>query len=170
MSQTRKIVFLSLLVALATILHSVEAMIPNPAPWFKLGLANIISLVAIVLYGVKEGLIVTFMRVIVGAFLLGTFLGPTFLLSFSGGMTSTLLMGIFYKKFHQYFSLIGISVIGAYTHTLTQLIIVYLVIIKRIEILFLAPLFLIFAIGAGIFNGFIVATLTPRILDRGYYL
>ncbi|MEW6380341.1 MAG: Gx transporter family protein [bacterium] len=43
-------------------------------PWLRLGLANIIIMVVIVLYGVKDGLLVSFLRAIVGSILIGTFL------------------------------------------------------------------------------------------------
>ena len=53
--KTRKMVYLALLSAIAIVLHMVESMIPVPLPTgAKLGLANIISLVVIQLYGIKE--------------------------------------------------------------------------------------------------------------------
>jgi len=67
----RKTIFLSLLVSFGIVLHIIENMIPVPfpVPGAKLGLANIISLIAISFYGLKEGLIVSILRCIIGALL-----------------------------------------------------------------------------------------------------
>ncbi len=77
MFQTKRMVYISMLVSLSIVLHTVEAMIPLPSPWIKLGLANSISLIAIVLLGIKEALMITFLRVIVGSLIFGTLLSPT---------------------------------------------------------------------------------------------
>ena len=55
-----------------------------PSPWVKLGLANLMTLMALVYLGTKEAFIVTLLRVILGSILGGTFLGPTFFLSLVG--------------------------------------------------------------------------------------
>jgi len=56
MRNTRKVVLIGLLVSLGLILHFVEAMIPMPilVPGAKLGLANIVNLIALVLIGFRE--------------------------------------------------------------------------------------------------------------------
>ena len=74
MQKHRKMIFLSLLVAFGIGLHIIENMIPIPfRAGAKLGLANIISLLAVVIYGLKEGLIVSILRCIIGALLAGSF-------------------------------------------------------------------------------------------------
>ena len=73
--KTRKMIYLALLSAIAIVLHTVEAMIPVPLPvGAKLGLANIISLVVVHLYGVKEMFIVNIFRVFVSSLLTGIFM------------------------------------------------------------------------------------------------
>jgi len=59
--KTRRLIYLSLLVSFGIVLHIVEAFIPLPIyiPGAKLGLANIITLLVLVLYGFKDGLIVS---------------------------------------------------------------------------------------------------------------
>ena len=69
---------IAIMVALGVILHRLEAHLPLPSPWIKLGLANLMTLVALVFLGFKEAVIVTFLRVVIGSILGGIFLGPTF--------------------------------------------------------------------------------------------
>ena len=82
----RKLVFLSLMTALAMVLQILESILPNPAPWIRLGLANVVILVVLSMFGIKEGLMVTGLRVFLASTLLGTIFGPTFWLSLSGGI------------------------------------------------------------------------------------
>lgn len=56
--KTKKMVYLALLSAIAIVLHMIEGSIPLPLPpGVKLGLANIISMVVIEMYGAKEMLL-----------------------------------------------------------------------------------------------------------------
>ncbi len=160
-------VYISMLVSLSIVLHTVEAMIPLPSPWIKLGLANSISLIAIVLLGIKEALIVTLLRVIVGSLIFGTLLSPAFLLGLSGGIISTLTMGVSYKGLCRHFSLIGISIIGSYTHTITVMVVVYLLFIKHIGLFSLLPVFLFFALITGTLNGIVANLLNDRLKREG---
>ena len=83
---------MALMVAMGVILHRLEAMLPLPTPWIKLGLANLMTLMALIYLGTQEAFIVTLVRVILGSILGGTFLGPTFFLSLAGGVASTTIM------------------------------------------------------------------------------
>ena len=78
--QSNKVMTMAIMVALGDILHRLEALLPLPSPWIKLGLSNLMTLVALVFLGFKEAVIVTFLRVVLGSILGGTFLGPTFFL------------------------------------------------------------------------------------------
>src|SRR3990172_2399552 len=110
----REMVYLSLLATFAIAVHSLEMVFPSPLPWLRLGLANIMTLVTLILFGIKAALFVTTIRVLVGSFILGSFLNPGFFLSLSGGITSTLAMGLIISLFKNAFSPVGISLIGAF--------------------------------------------------------
>ena len=69
---------MAIMVALGVILHRLEALLPLPSPWIKLGLSNLMTLVALVFWGFKEAVIVTFLLVALGSILGGTFLGQLF--------------------------------------------------------------------------------------------
>ena len=163
---TRKIVYISLLVAMSVVLHTLEQMIPLPSPWVKLGISNIATLLALVLLGFKEAIIVTLLRVLIGSILFGTFLNPTFMLSLMGGISSAIVMGLFYKFFQRYFSLIGISLFGAYAHTTVVIILVYYFIIHHKELFYLLPVFLFFSAVTGIINGIIANKLVMKVIEE----
>ena len=66
------------MVALGIILYRLEALLPLPTKWVKLGLANLMTLMALIYLGTREAFIVTLLRVILGSSLAETFLGPIF--------------------------------------------------------------------------------------------
>ena len=158
----RKLVFLSLMTALAMVLQIMESILPNPAPWIRLGLANVIILIVLSLFGIKEGLMVTGLRVVLAATLLGTIFGPTFWLSLSGGISSTLAMGFLMSFFPAKFSLIGVSIIGAYVHNLVQLLVATLLIIRQSGLIYLLPILLFTALIAGFVTGVAASLLMDK--------
>ena len=153
MAQNKRIAIMALMVALGVILHRFEAMLPLPTPWVKLGLANLMTLMALVYLGTQEAFIVTLLRVILGTILGGTFLGPTFFLSLAGGLAGTAIMCGIYNRGKGPFSLIGISICGAYTHTLVTAVCVYIFLIKQTSFFILLPFFFSLALITGILTG-----------------
>jgi len=149
----KKIIIMALMVALGVILHRLEALLPLPTPWVKLGLANLMTLLALVYLGVREAFIVTLLRVILGSILAGTFFGPTFFLSLAGGLGSTAVMGVIYHGGKGPFSLIGISVCGAYAHTFINATCVYIFLIKQTTFFVLLPFFFSLALLTGVLTG-----------------
>lgn len=144
---------LALLVALAAAVHTIEAAVPTPVPWLKFGFANILTIAAISLYDFWAGLTVAFLRVMVGSLIVGTFLTPSFFIGLSGAVASALVMGISCRLFKGFFSLVGISVLGAYASNLAQVVTVYALFIRHPEVFMLLPLFLGIGLVTGILNG-----------------
>jgi heptaprenyl diphosphate synthase len=161
-SESNTMMAMAIMVALGVILHRLEALLPLPSPWIKLGLANLMTLVALVFLGFKEAVIVTFLRVVLGSILGGTFLGPTFFLSLAGGIAAILIMGMLYKIGKKHMSLIGISIFGAYTHTLATSLCVYYFLIRESSFFTLLPFFFSLALLTGILTGSIANTLTRQ--------
>ena len=157
-SRTHRIVYLGLTTALALGLHIFEAMIPLPTdlvmPGFKLGLANIVSLYVIMNFGIKDAVTVSMLRTILGSVLSGTFWTVTFFFSFSGGVVSAIVMGLVYKYGGKLFSLLGVSLLGALTHNLAQLLVAAFV-IQTISILGYLPMMMFFALPTGAFVGIV---------------
>jgi heptaprenyl diphosphate synthase len=166
----RQIAAMAVLVALGVILHRVEALLPLPSPWVKLGLANIMTLIALIFLGFKEACVVTVLRILLSSILGGTFLSPTFFLSFVGGMAAILIMRPAYQAGNGPFSLLGVSVLSACAHTLAIFSCVYLFLIPQGAFLNLLPLFFTLALVSGIFNGVAANHMTRRLFAEGISL
>lgn len=153
LEQVRRRVFLALFVALAVALHTVEVLLPNPLPWFRIGLANILALTALFSYGIQALWIVSISRILIGSLLLGSLFSPGFLLSLGGGIAANLLMSFGYYLWQNKIGPVGVSVLGALGHVTGQLLIAWLVVIRHPSIWMLLPFFLLFALISGIVNG-----------------
>jgi len=153
LEQVRRRVMLALFVALAVALHTVEVLLPNPLPWFRIGLANILALTALFSYGIQSLWIVSVARILIGSMLLGGLFSPGFLLSLGGGIVANTLMSGGYKLWQDRIGPVGISILGALGHVSGQLLIAWLVVIRHPSIWMLLPFFLLFALISGIVNG-----------------
>jgi len=165
-----KLVVLAILVGLGVVLHRVETLLPLPSPWVKLGLANIMTLVAMALYGFRAALMVTLLRVLLGSLLAGTFLGPTFFLSLSGGLAAVGVMALVFRGSYGTFSLIGVSVAAAYAHTLAIFFVVFFFFIFQNTFLNLLPVFLTFSLISGILTGLLANNVTLELRKDGLLL
>ncbi|PMQ02093.1 MAG: heptaprenyl diphosphate synthase [Dictyoglomus sp. NZ13-RE01] len=147
------ITFLGVMLSLACILYYIEALFLNPLtslPGSKLGIANIITLLTIYWIGLKEGLIISFLRVILVNILLGGIFGLSFFLSLTGGVVSAFIMGILERN--KNLKIIYVSIFGALAHNISQLIVVSFFISHK-SILFYFPFLVFFAFITGTFNG-----------------
>lgn len=151
---TKKMVHVAMLTSAGLALHIMESMIPNPftalAPGAKLGLANIIGLITLVIYGVKYALAVNLLRSLIGGLASGAVISMVY--SMSGAFVSTIIMWIGYKFFRKYFSLIGVSVLGALGHNIAQLTVASFI-IKNSKIFVYLPVLMLTSIFTGIFIG-----------------
>lgn len=149
--KTRDTVLLSLLTAQAIVLHYIESFIPVIAPGAKLGLANIMTIVTLYIFGTKYALMVSVIRILLGSLLSGNPMGILF--GLAGGLLSLTIMAIL-KKYPKYFSLIGVSTAGAALHNLGQLITAALL-YKTKGILFTyMPILMLTSAITGYFIGF----------------
>ncbi|RJR15461.1 MAG: Gx transporter family protein [Nitrospiraceae bacterium] len=160
-------IHIALLSAYAVGLHSIESLIPTPVPWLRLGLANIITLTTLYLYGLRAGMIVTFTRVIIRSLLAGTFLGPAFVMSLGGGVASTLVMWALIVVFRRLFGPVTVSIFGALTHNIVQLFLAHFLFVRRIEaILIISPVILGAGLVTGIFNGIVTSLIIKKIQEK----
>jgi len=170
MTKTTKLVYLALLITFAVVIHTIESAlgITLAIPGAKLGLANIITLLAILLYGFKSGMIVSVMRCAIGFLIIGN---PfTFSLSLSGAVFSTGIMGlafIFYKK--GLINVLTVSILGAGAHNLAQVVIASLI-IQNVELItFYLPILLLISIPTGVFTG-LSATYLYKLINKNYMI
>lgn len=166
----RRLLAMGLLVALGVILHRAEALIPLPSPWVKLGLANIMTLLALVFLGFREACVVTVLRILLGSTLSGTFLSPTFFLSFAGGAAAVATMAVCYQNGRGPLSLVGVSVASALVHTLTVFFLVHVFLIPQNTFLNLLPFFFALALLSGTLNGLVANHLVRHLQKEGIAL
>lgn len=164
MTGTRVLAATAVLTAIASVLHAVEAWLPVPyvVPGAKLGLANIIALYAVVSMGLGQALSISVLRTLLGGLLSGTFLSTGYFLSTAGALASTVVMYAASRMSRGHLSVVGVSVVGAFTHNLAQLLAAALL-LAQAGVMFYLPALLAFAVPTGVFVGL----LTARVL-RAY--
>lgn len=136
-----------------------EAAIPLPIPGIKPGLANVVTLVVLILFGWRMAAWVALLRVVAGALMLGTFLTPGFVLSLAGALASLILLALFRGLYPRFLGPVGLSVLAAFAHVGAQLILVGLWLMPGVSLLSLASLFLAAAWVTGLANGLVAARL-----------
>ncbi len=166
LEQIRQRVFMALFIALAVGLHTLEALLPNPLPWFRVGLANILALTALSIYGLKGMWVLSLSRIFIGSLLIGNLFGPGFLLSFCGGVGACLLMSAGALLLKRGIGLVGLSLLGATGHVCGQLLIASLVVVQHQSIWLLLPAFLFFALISGVINGLAADLLVDYLLKH----
>lgn len=165
MQHTSGLTTLALLVAGAFALASLERVVPNPFPMVRLGLGNIMTLVAFVTLGVTGGVWVTAGRVGLVALLWGGVFSPTAVLSAAGGAASLMVMVPLIWSGR--FSLYGVSMGGAYAHILGQLTVAVLLYVRSPGLLALLPVMGTAAILTGLFNAWIAGKLSTVLRAQG---
>ena len=151
------------LAAVAIGLTLAEAALPSPLPGVKPGLANIVTLAVLARFGLRAAIWVGLLRVVAGSLLMGTFLSPTFFLSFVGAIASLAALAAAHTLPTRYFGPISQSVFAAFAHLGGQLALVYFWLIPHAGVAYLLPLFAGAALLFGTVNGIAAAFLLTRI-------
>lgn len=149
---TKKVSVIGLFTAMALLLSCIENILPfrTGIPGIKLGIANLIIVIAFYFLPSGEVLSISLLRV----FFLSVFSGSPFTtaFSFTGAIASFFAMYISYRR--NSFSPVGISIIGGVTHNLAQLLISALL-LNTPAFLWYSPVLLISGIITGLINGLI---------------
>ena len=116
---SKKVAFYGVFAALAILMGYVESLFPPPVPvqGVKLGLANVIVLIALYFMGAKAALGINVIRVVISALLFSGFSG--FLYSIAGAGVSFIIM-VLAKKIKSS-GIIGVSVLGGVAHNIAQI-------------------------------------------------
>jgi heptaprenyl diphosphate synthase len=160
-SSVKKYTLIAVLASTAAALQIIESPLPRIVPWLKPGLANVMTLFAIIRLSPFSGFVVAIVRTFIAGIFLGTFLSPVYLISLSGALSSTLAMSIL-KKVFPLTGLGTVSIIGALASNWAQL--------TTVEFLFAGNmsfwLHLAVMIWVAIPSGLIVAGITKELLRR----
>lgn len=158
---TKKLTQLSLLAAAALILYIIELRLPGPVPvpGVKLGLANIITVVAVYRFPPGETALLVAVRVIAGALFAGSM--SAFLFSASGAVFCLCGM-ILIKKIVPPEYLPVCSILGAMLHNLGQMA-AALWIMGSLSVLAYLPVLMVTGCIAGLFTGLCARAVEHRL-------
>jgi heptaprenyl diphosphate synthase len=162
---TREDYRIAWLTALAITIHIVESALPSPVPGIKPGLANVITIVVLLMYGWPTAAWVAMLRVVVGSLVIGTFLTPTFVLSFSGAVASITVLGIGSLLPGKGLGPIGYSLLASMAHMATQFTVAYLLFIPHPGLFKLLPVLMTASVVFGIVSGLVVSAIMNRIRE-----
>ena len=156
---TKKMVTLSAIIAVAMILSYVESLIPAfvAVPGVKLGLSNIATMFALYTLGWPYSICVSLIRVFLSSYLFAGF--TSLIYSFSGAVLALTVMILLSRI--KALSTVVISIAGAVAHNVGQVIAVCLVMENAYIAYNLAPLLLTGTI-AGVVIGLASAALIER--------
>jgi len=154
---------MALFTAMAILVHVGEGVLPSPAPWFRFGFANILTVVVLFLYGSGAAWRLTLTRIGIGALILGKLFAPGFFLSLGGGLCALMVMTGVWKMSQRWAGPIGISALGAAGHALGQFAIAWMFLLRHDGLWRLFPLYLLFALVTGVFNGWCAVQLLERL-------
>lgn len=158
----QQMTFITMLVAQAVVISVIERMIPSPfafAPGARLGLGNLITIIALFTLPTKDNIRVIGLRLLIATFLSGTF--STFLYGLSGTVLSYLVMSSAKLLGPKRVSIIGISTLGGISHNVGQLL-VFAFIARSWLVLNYLPILSF----SGILSGFLVGVAGNYLLKK----
>ena len=152
MPKTKKLALMAVLTAIALTIFMLEAQLPAPVPipGVKLGLANIVTLTAMLILGRREAGAILAARIVMGAVFAGN--PSAMLYSAAGGVLAyaamCLLVGVVPEK-----RLWAVSAVSAVAHNMGQLLACVLV-VKTPGVFIYAPELIVSGVITGVFTGF----------------
>ena len=160
--KTKRIACLGLFIALAFVLSYVEYLLPLNIgiPGAKVGLANLVVMVALYTLGKKDAALLSVVRVVLVGFTFGNL--AMMLYSMAGALLSFIVMLI--AKRTRLFSITGVSVLGGVFHNVGQ-IIVAMFVLETSSLLYYLPFLIVIGTISGIVIGVISSMITVRV-DR----
>ncbi len=159
MNNNKKIAMTGVFIALALILSYLESLVPISVavPGIKLGLANLVTIVALYKLGIKQTIIISIGRIFLSGILFGNMM--IIIYSLAGAGLSILVMII--VKSIKLFTVTGVSICGAVSHNLGQ-IIVAVIVLENANIMYYMAVLAI----AGAFFGAIIGLLAGNIIKN----
>ena len=154
-----KVAYFGVFTTLALIFSYVETLIPIQfgIPGVKLGLANLIIVIALYRMKLSEAYLLSIVRVLLAGFIFGNYFSIIY--SLAGGLLSLTGMALLRKKGG--FSVIGVSIAGGVFHNIGQLIIAS-VIVETFSVMYYVPVLLI----AGLVTGLLIGIASDGMLKR----
>lgn len=154
-----RVAYFGVFTALALIFSYIETLIPVNFGIYgvKLGLANLIIVVALYKLGPQEAFLLSVVRVVLSGFLFGNYF--SILYSLAGGLLSLSAMSLLKKS--EGFSVMGVSIAGGVFHNIGQLIVAILV-VETLSVVYYVPVLL----AAGLLAGLVIGIAANEMLKR----
>ena len=147
-----KLALLAMLLALAVALGVADYYIPFPlVPGAKLGLANIVVLIALYELGITEAALIDLGRVFIVSLITGRLFQMGFFMSL-GGAVASLGMMILLKFVARKMTIIGVSACASLTHGFAQ-VAVYCLFVQNLTAFYYYPVMSLIGIATGILIG-----------------
>ena len=152
--------FLGVMLSVALILSFIESLIPFyfGVPGMKLGLTNVIVILALYLFGPVEAITISVLRIVLSGFLFGN--AFSIIYSLAGGLLSFFVMFLL-KRFAK-LGVIPISITGGIFHNVGQIIVAILV-MNNTYLMYYMPVLLIAGFVTGALIGIIASELVRRL-------
>ena len=160
--RTRLLAVSAMFAALALIFSYIEVLIPLPVPipGIKLGIANLVVLIAIYRLGFKHAFVINMVRILIAGLLFSGVFGMIY--SFAGGILSIIVMYLLYRT--GLFSMVGVSMAGGVCHNLGQLLTAR-VLLSNTAIMSYFPVLLFSGLISGIAIGLLAYVIEKRLPD-----
>ena len=158
---SRRLARYALLTALAMALSWLESLVPLAGvvpPGVKLGLTNLVVIFALYRMSLRDAAVISLIRVVLVAFTFGN--SYSFAYSLAGAALSLAVMALLKRSGK--FSLLGISVAGAVSHNIAQ-VLVAMAVMETARLAWYLPVLLVSGIAAGVCVGAAGALIVKRI-------
>lgn len=157
-----KVAYFGVFTALALIFSYVETLIPINfgIPGVKLGLANLIIVIALYRMKLSEAYLLSAVRVVLSGFIFGNYFSIIY--SLAGGLLSLTVMAVLKKC--ESFSIPGVSIAGGVFHNIGQLIVAMLV-VETFSVIYYIPVLLIAGLITGLLIGITASAMLKRLVN-----
>ena len=129
-----------------------------PVPGIKLGLTNLVITAILYVYGYREALVITTLRVFIIGFLFGNLFSIAY--GLTGAVLSLTVMAL--MKRTGLFGVIGISAAGGVSHNIAQVMTAYFM-VTGFPVRWYMPILMLAGVGAGILTGIADVMIIPRL-------
>lgn len=155
----KKVAYFGVFTALALIFSYVEALIPFQIgiPGVKLGLANLIVVIALYKMGTRDALCLSVVRIVLSGFLFANLFSIIY--SLAGGILSLAVMAFLRKR--ESFSIYGVSMAGGVFHNIGQILIA-MIVVESFSVAYYIPVLLV----AGVLTGLLIGIVSDEMLKR----
>ena len=152
----KRVAYTAILIALAMIFSYVEVLIPFHfgIPGIKLGLANLVVVIAIYILKPAQVMVISVARIVLVSFLFGNM--SSMLYSLAGGILSFFVM-LLLKKIKG-FSMLGVSIAGGVSHNVGQLLLAA-VVVENMSVFYYMPVLLV----AGVITGMLIGVVAKKV-------